>query len=382
MMRKKTCFFILTLILCMALGLSIAEEAGISEIRQKWQKDESSICFPLLEGGTAAVEAINRAMSERTSIEAYKALLNNLTSGGIGLTIDYESALGERYYSVAISVSGKMLQGRPGQKYYAMTFDLSTGEAVPFEALFTDSEAALSLIEGRMEGEVSDILSTYMDNAELLPVPTDCFALVNHTLTFYYDNEQLSFLSGDAGAVAFEYYELSPYLRLDADSPAGDLLAFSETDDAVERLRRLAESGTIFEETSDTPLCAIGQQLEEVLNKLRQSADSSYYPNGRYIETEHPAMRGTYLLTDEDETELVGLMTKRHAFCGLIPEQTQRSEWQSLLGVPDASVTLDSEPAEAYLLTFGVSDSYRCGAYTLTLHANENGILEAIILKK
>ena len=91
-------------------------------------------------------------------------------------------------------------------------------------------------------------------------------------------------------------------------------------------------------------------------------------------------MRGTYLLTGEAETELMGLMTVRHAVCGLIPKQTTQSEWQALLGTPDASMVLDAQTAEVYRLSAGISDSYSCGAYTLTLHADENGVLEAIIL--
>ncbi len=382
MTRKEAWIFILVLMLLAAFGLANAEEAGISETQKQWENGESTICFPLLEGDTPAVERINQTMCEKTSIEAYKSLLNNLNFGGVGLNITYENALGEKYYSVVISASGKMLQGRPGQKYYAMTFDLSTGEEVSFDTLFTDSEAALALIEDKMENEVSDILSTYMDNAELLPIPTDRFALVNQTLTFYYDNEQLSFLSGDAGAAAFEYYELAPYLKLDADSPAGDLFALCESAEAGERLRKLAESGTLFESTFGTPLMTLDQPLEDVLERLKQSTDSSYYSNGRIVEVEHPAMRGTYLLTDEAETELMGLMTVHHAVCGLIPKRTTQSEWQALLGGPDASIALDAQTAEVYRLSAGISDSYICGIYTLTLHADKNGVLEAIILKK
>ena len=168
----------------------------------------------------ALIGAINQKIQSAGHVPEYLQLLRTVRDGGTGLKLSFETSnfgrwnehgeLGtSRYASILFSAEGKMLQGRPGQAYYPVTLDLNTGDAVSFEALFTNAESAKKYIESHIETEIEPTLSTYLENNQLFPVPYDRFFLDGFgNLILVYESSQLSFLSGFSGAVSFRYSEL------------------------------------------------------------------------------------------------------------------------------------------------------------------------------
>ena len=396
---KLKCLLLSVLLLTVSLVPALAAESEYASLQvlvhQEFGLGDSHVFYPELQDaqGREMIAKVNDAIFQKAEIEEYLRVLKTVTEGSVGLTVDcdYSYDVSNGLFSVVFSASGKMPQGRPSQKYYAMTFDLETGEEVTFDRLFSDPDGALKLIEENMDSKVSDILSTYMENSALLPVPMDNFVVLHDAVTFYYDNDQLSFLSGDSGAVSFWYYELEPYLDLSENSIAKRLQTFERS--GIKDAEQLAQ--VIMDNVShgvmpgldvtisaaDDVRLSVGADVHTLVDSFKQTTDSGYYPGGSYLEVENALLRGTYILTDESGDEVTGILSKRLDMFGIKTNVTTAHEWREILGQPTASLALDENTAEQYLLCAGSSDQYVYGEHTLTLHADENGVLYAVILQ-
>ena len=279
-----------------AVALHMEETAGV---------EGSFVRCPVLSGGDAAqasvLDAINQAIRETARIDDYLLLLQTVTPGGTGLKVTCEYALGKWCVSILLSAEGKMLAGRPSQVYYPMTFDLETGERLTFDDLCDDPDAARAQIEEIVASDIAPALSTYLENTAVSPVPFDRFFLSgNNDVTFYYDNADLSFLSGRSGAVSVLYADVDG-LGMCEGAPARDLVAQRD-------LMAEAREGRLASLPRDI---AIGDSLKDVLAAYPAASDSGYYPGGAYYEPEEARLRGTYILTDEAETVVTGILCKR-----------------------------------------------------------------------
>lgn len=406
-MKSKRLVLSLLLLLTLALGSAYAgaDEAGYENVqvllKQEFGVSGSYVVYPVLSDPLSreSVALVNKTIEEKAQIADYLRVLGTVTEGSVGLTVDCDCTqdVSKGIFSVVLSASGKMPQGRPAQKYYAMTFDLATGEEISFDRLFTDANAALEQIERLMDEQVSDILSTYMENSALTPVPTEHFAVLHDAVTFYYDEDQLSFLSGDSGAVSFWYYELAPYLDLSASGVAARLktaesAGVNDDEQRAQTISDLAAHGVMpglnvgLGAANETVL-SIGTDVSALTDAFKQTTDSGYYPGGAYIEVEYPLLRGTYILTNEAGEKVTGFVCSRLDMFGIQTGVTTAQEWRALLGQPQSTETLDAAEAESLLLPAGTSDVYAFGnpdkgLYTLTLHADDSGVLRAVILKK
>lgn len=364
------------LLLILALLLSVASAAETPavavDILETQGAEGSFVRFPVLSGGdetqASVLEGINQAIRETARIDDYLLLLKTVSPGGAGLRLTCEYALGENYLSVLLSAEGKMLAGRPSQIYYPMTFDLATGERMTFDALCDDPDMAREEIERAVENEIEPALSTYLSGAALLPVPFDSFFLSgDYDITFYYDNADFAFLSGRSGAVSLRYCDIAA-LGVCEGAPARDLIA------ARDDLLADAREGKLWS-------IAVGDQLADTLARYPAAYDSGYYPGGAYIETEDARLRGTYILTDEAETAVAGILTTRIETGEIATGVTTRDDWRERFGAPDSTMPLSGEAARSYLLCDGESDYYMLGERQLILHADESGVLYAVIIK-
>lgn len=350
-----------------------------------------------------ALEKANRLIQKKARIPEYLQLLSTVQqqTGGTGLQMDYQwSALtswkeGEGpqiydwYVSILFSAKGKMLSGRPSQVYYPMTIDLRTGEEVPFDRLFTNPEGAKAFMETVLEEEVEPSLSTYLENSQLFPVPFDRYWLDNFgRVNLYYENSQLSFLSGYSGAVSFRYSELDDWLDKTDD---GLIAHFSYgTLFSNQSLEQRREGAWGFLQNAMLLPAARGLSLQNevdtALDTFRPAADSGYYPGGAYYELEDAAYRGTLLLTDEAEEKVTGLLSSRVDLYDIETGKTALSDAIVFLGrEPDASLALDETAANMYLVCPGTAAVYRLNAYdgaplTFTLYADANGIVQYLKL--
>ena len=388
--QSKWIFCLMAVLLCFSVCLAQEEYGDVTIQTVSVQDDrENFVNYPLLVDpqNRDQIEEINRAVFEEAEISAYLRVFRALNEGSTGLQVDFEANQGGHYVSIVISACGKMPKGRPSQKYYAFTFDLATGEKVAFEDLFDNPQLVLNGLEEKTADSVSAYYSDYMDCSGLLPLPTESFFLSDNTLTFYYENSTLSFLSGDSGALSFLYAEI----------PEDG--AFANQESALYQLqtsakKRIAQgTGSQSEEISHYIQAGllpglglqntlIGVDAQTLLSRLRQTIDCSAYPNGWLAEVEAPLFRENLLILDEAQEKVTGLLCKRMDLCGIITGQTTRNEWQSILGRPQMSLSMNEEQAQKQALVPGISDYYPfSNGYTLILHGNEEGILQAIILK-
>lgn len=377
--------------LCLSLLMLSAQFAFCARAQDEWSvalvmtngAAGSSVCYPQLEGpADEKIDAINRAITETAEIEKYLNLLPTLDENSVGLRVRAEYALRGGVFSVLISAEGKMLRGRPGQKSYAMMFDTRTGERIALSDLFADPEAGAARLEELLDTEVSAIVSTYMENDQLLPLPADNFTVLHDALLLCYDADQLSFLSGDSGAVSFRLYELEDVL----DMGEGGVPARLQTEapeDVKAAVAASVEAGKLpglsLRPDADVSLHA---SFDAAAEKLRCTIDAGAYPGGLIYETEDAFLRGACLLTDENGEKITGLLSGRLDFYGISTGVTTQAKWREVLGDPDITELVDRETAEAYRVSPGENDVYAFeGGNSLTLNADENGVLRFVILR-
>ena len=406
MRYKRMCALLLTLAL-IGLGLpasaQTAEEAALGRIRTERMEEtgasDSFVRYPLLSSSSAAqapvTEQINEAIARHARIAEYLQALSMIGEGSVGLKMDYQQALPgddpspegpvSRYASFLFSAEGKMLAGRPSQVYYPMTFDLLTGEEVSFEQLFADPDGAKDWIENCLADEIAPALSTYLENSELFPVPWERFFLDGFgNLILLYEHNQLSFLSGCSGAVAFRYSELWDFLDQTPDGVPMQILYRPEqyTGAAVALLKDI---GALYSLGLGVELYP-GEPLADALAAFRSSTDSEYYPGGACCEVEDARLRGTLILTDEEETAVTGILTGRVDLFGIMTGSTSLTEAEALLGAsPQARLPIDEDLAEAYRVCPGTASVYPCQDgdgrdLSFTLYADVDGVVRFIRL--
>lgn len=372
---KKILFVCLTAFLLAVFAPAFAdgqkaEIAALGDAVLKQQGAEEYICYPVLLNAGPYTEAVNSRLLEKAKIQQYQNLRLRGT-GSTGLRVDYEATLQGDVLSLVFSAKGKMLSGPPGHVYYPMMFDLATGEEIPFSALFQDIDGACATMESIMETEMEGALSDYLENRSLFPLPYDRFT-VDETggLTLWYEKDQLSFLSGRAGAVYFRFSQLEPYYNMAEGSI----------------IRRMTEKDTEVCYLSDlgSRFC-LGWPLEEALAVFGSTVDSEYYPGGACYEVEDARLRGALLLTDEDEETVTGLLTGNMDDGLIVTGRTTLQEADALLQESGVRFTMDRETAEMYRVCAGESALYKVqlpdgqkGEYTL--YADEEGIIQFIRL--
>ncbi len=364
-------------------GQTNPDEARLTPVAA--QNEYGSVTYPVLEGyGDPSVqEDVNRAIFEKAQVQSHLNTLNSLAAGGWGLNVSYQDALKNGILSVVVSAYGEMPNGRMGQNYTTVNYNLADGKPITVADLFADVEGAFALMEQKLEDEVRPQLSGYLENDTLTPVPRDSFFLTPDSITFYYPQDQFSMLSGYSGGCTFSYYELKDYLLVSEGSVlhtlgAGDYLDIA--DDTAARVGEAAAAGTL-----PGIGAKLGDSLMDRLNEYRLLVDPDYYPGGRFFEVEAPQFRGVWLLTDAltesyDQSLVLGIRADRINLYGIQTGITTVDAWRSALGEPESTAELDEFTAEDYRLSQGTSDYYAFGENRLRLHADEEGVLESVQL--
>lgn len=323
-------------------------------------------------------EVLNTSIREKAQITAYENIMT-FGTGSAGLQVYPDVlVLQGNILSLAISANGKMPVGRPSQVYYPMTFDVDTGEEIPFEAWFKDADGAMAYMEEKTEA-MEENLSTHLENRSLIPVPFDRYTVDEWgNMTIWYEKDQLSFLSGFSGALHFRHSELSPYFDDKADSLMGRLLTEKE------------QSGWMAALGDRN---CLGWPLDEALSRFRSTVDSEYYPGGAFYEVEDAKLQGTVLLTDNAEETVLGLLAANLDDGGIVTGKTTLTQARELLGNEGVSVILDEETALQYRVCAGESVTYRKTVplsvmnqpakdtnVAYTLYADENQVIRYIRL--
>ena len=344
---------------------------------------ESRLAYPAVSGMTDETlqRAVNDRLLESLHIREYLNRINQLLSGG-SLQVTWKGGLSGGVVSAAVSALGAVNTARREHVWTAANIDLRSGQDITLADVFAQEQEGRAAAEACLENEVLPELSAHLLNAEVTPLP-ETFLLEREGITFLYPADRLTTLSDRAGAIRLSWNELRDVLDTSADGvPAriGALEMITLTEESGERIRTMAAGGSL----TDVP-ARIGEKLKPLTDQQHLLTDPDVFRDGRLFAPEGASFRGILLMTDYiseawDDSVVQGIRADRGCWEGLCIGTTTREEWRAVLGEPDSAVTMDEETAEAYRMLPGESDYYRCGDYTLRLHADEAGVLVSLIL--
>ncbi|NLV59638.1 MAG: DUF3298 domain-containing protein [Clostridiales bacterium] len=346
---------------------------------------ENLVAYPQLEGlaDEIAQQAVNDDIILRGDIAKHLVSLSTLGGNGLSLVVDYQAFLHSDVLSITFSAKGQMPNGREGQAFTALTYDLQTGKPIKAAELFTQLEDAAAKMEEILEMTLTEELSGYLNNSEFMPLPVENFALDEDGITFYYPYSQLSLVSGYAGAGQFYYEELADWLNWDGVLGRLDVKPKQMSDAQIkEAVRETVASGRLLH----VPV-KIGDTLPDVVARYRLLREPDQYPAGKYYQMEAPIFRQVLVLSDAltggyEHSVVEGLQSTRLSLFGIQPGITARERWREILGEPEQTATFNESLAYDYGIPSGESDFYTFGEYQLRLHADEAGILHSIRLMK
>lgn len=280
--------------------------------------------------------------------------------------------------SLAIVWEGEQPDGSQGSRPYSLTLNLATGEEIAtLDALFADPEAAVAAMEAIVQRDYLDGMNTYIEVAELLPLPRDCFSFDEVGLTVYYGDDRYRTLDGKNGYVTFYWHEVSPYIG--EDSP---VYALSRSQAADAQAIRSAQ--TYFGEHR---LLGLNEPLGKAMTAYGLTGEPDYTSNAILYPLEAPELRGCsveipkYAETEPEDTPISAVRHSRVSWHGLTTGVTTREEIVGLLGEPEKTLSYDEDDAADMMLEMGESLLYACGEFALEAHLDENGVLSCLILR-
>ena len=370
---------------CLALAAVTAGAEGPALDEKALELGGSSVRFPAVSGmeDTALEEKVNGQIREDLRQEEYLTRMNQLISDeNRGITVRWDGGILGDVFSCALEAEGAVRGNRSTHEWAWSSVDLRDGHEITLGELFTDEEAARALLEEYLEWDVAPEMSPHLENSALTPLP-EGFRLEKTGLTLLYGADQLSTLSGRAGAVKMGWNEIRDAVDWSEDGIAGRIGAaemVTLTEESRDRIREMTESGQL----PDIPVKP-GDSVKEWTDRARLLNDPEEYAGGRMFALEGAAFRDVYVLSDKvssrwDESRVQGIRADRGCFWGLCIGETAAEEWHMLLGEPDATATLDPEAAEAERTVPGTCDYYQYGNYRLQLHCGEDGILASVTL--
>lgn len=279
-----------------------------------------------------------------------------------------------RIASMALLWDGELADGRDGSAAYGLTVDLATGFEIRLEELFAQPEAAFAAMEAIIERDILEEMNTYIEVADLLPVPRDCYCVDENGLTVYYADDAYRYFDGTRGSVTFYWYELAEYIG--EDSPVYALSRPQEAD--AQALERLCAQGTLGAGT-DAVLGDLLGTIADALADPDYTRDALVYPLER--------VRGwaveipKYAETDELETPVSAIRASRVSLCGLTTGKSTQADARALLGEPAVVQSYDEDAAIDALLDPGESLLYEVAGHVLQLHFGQDGALACVILR-
>jgi len=278
--------------------------------------------------------------------------------------------------SMARTWQGEQADGREGSSAAALTVSLETGMEVYFDELFADDEGAVAAMEEIIERDVLESMSDYMEYADLLPMPTDCYAITEQGLTIYWPEERYRYFDGEAGSVTFLWHEIADYIG--EDSPVYEVSRPKPVD--VAGLRTVMAHGIFGEYMQPRLYLELGMaQNVERLGDPDYTTDALVYPveRKRGFALEIPK----YAETDEEETPISAIRASRIAVCGLMTGKTTVEELYAIFGEPEMTIVYDEDAAADALLEPGESLFFEDMETVLQAHFDENGLLSCLILR-
>lgn len=281
--------------------------------------------------------------------------------------------------SMTLVWNGTQADGTNGSSTIGLVLDLTTGEAVELARLFDDADAAFAAMENIISDDVLSELSDYMEYGDLLPMPTDNYAIDEQGLTVFYPDDRYRYFDEKNGAVQFAWYELAAYIG--EDSP---VYALAHKEQSADELKAAVAEGRL---PGAMESVSLGEKLGDVLVRYTLLTDPDYTNDSRVYLFEEPELRGwaveipKYAETEEDETPISAIRTTRAELCGLTIGKTTRDEIIAMLGEAKETRVYDEDAARDRMLPAGESLFYELSGKILQAHIGEDGTLAGVILR-
>lgn len=281
--------------------------------------------------------------------------------------------------SMTLVWNGTQADGTNGSSTIGLVLDLTTGEAIELARLFDDADAAFAAMENIISDDVLSELSDYMEYGDLLPMPTDNYAIDEQGLTVFYPDDRYRYFDEKNGAVQFAWYELAAYIG--EDSP---VYALAHKEQSADELKAAVAEGRL---PGAMESVSLGEKLGDVLARYTLLTDPDYTNDSRVYLFEEPELRGwaveipKYAETEEDETPISAIRTTRAELCGLTIGKTTRDEVIAMLGEAKETRVYDEDAARDRMLPAGESLFYELSGKILQAHIGEDGTLAGVILR-
>ncbi len=281
--------------------------------------------------------------------------------------------------SMAVIWQGEQADGTRGSSVQSLALDLTTGAEITLDQLFENPDAAFAQMEAIIEEKIADGLSDYMEYADLLPMPRDCFSYDENGLTVYYPQERYFYFSGRSGAVHFAWHEIDHLTA--QEGPIGELARVQPGD--VLAIEEQMTTGKL----PGTLGFGVGELLGDALSVHALLADPDYTTESLLYQFEDEALRGfaleipKYAETPEEETPISAVRSSRAQLYGLETGETTREQAKALLGAPEQTRAYTADQAADCLLKPGESLFYGLGGHVLQLHFDEDGVLSLISIR-
>ena len=280
--------------------------------------------------------------------------------------------------SMALLWKGEQADGSDGCVGLGLTVNLTTGEEILLEQLFADWDGALSAMETIIADDVLDGMSDYMEYADLLPMPTEQYAVDDAGLTVFWPEDRYRYYDGTSGSVTFYWHELAAFIGEESPVYA---LAHPDAPYNVTEIESLCMGGEV------TPMLAL--KLGELLGSIEnwyKLADPDYTTDALVYPLER--VRGyaveipKYAETEEEQTPVSAIRASRVSMAGLLTTgKTTDAEIIALLGEPARELVFDEDAALDAMLEPGTSLLYEISGRVLQAHVGEDGVLSCLILR-
>ncbi len=281
--------------------------------------------------------------------------------------------------SMTLVWNGTQADGTNGSSTIGLVLDLTTGEAVELARLFDDADAAFAAMENIISDDVLSEVGVYMEYGDLLPMPTDNYAIDEQGLTVFYPDDRYRYFDEKNGAVQFAWYELAAYIG--EDSP---VYALAHKEQSADELKAAVAEGRL---PGAMESVSLGEKLGDVLARYTLLTDPDYTNDSQVYLFEEPELRGwaveipKYAETEEDETPISAIRTTRAELCGLTIGKTTRDEVIAMLGEAKETRVYDEDAARDRMLPAGESLFYELSGKILQAHIGEDGTLAGVILR-
>lgn len=290
----------------------------------------------------------------------------------------------DQVVSMALLWQGTQVDGLQGSTAYTLTLDLETGLEVTFDQLFADPDAAVAAMEAIIERDVLQNMSGYLEYANLLPMPRNCFSFDETGLTVYYQDDAYRNYDGTSGSVTFYWYELADYIG--EDSPVYELADRKQNEtvdpNKIQHCMMLGRFPVAEQLEVGMSLGALETDLGLTL------LEANYTTNSRVYTFAEPDLRGfaveipKYADTEEMQTPITAIRASRIDLYSVVTGETTRGEVVALLGEPDKTLIYDEDDAFDMMLTAGESLCYQGSRFVLEVHLDEAGVVSCLILRE